>query len=129
MKSSLRVSGLSALTWHLFVQPEIALSYSRVLTWLPLYVFDATDRSSRLLLQEAAQSFASQRESDVAEIVLDYYFMRAENETMPHVLVKDRKTMTHTSPTFDNKTSNYAVALLAGTVKELEPTMRAQKRY
>ena len=55
----------------------------------------------------------------VPEIVLDYYFMGEESETAPHIVVKDRKSSAHFSTSLDSKTSQYAVAFVAGAIQEL----------
>ena len=53
------------------------------------------------------------------EIVLDYYFMGEESETAPHIVVKDRKSSAYFSTSLDSKTSQYAVAFVAGAIQEL----------
>ena len=55
----------------------------------------------------------------VPEIVLDYYFMGEESETAPHIVVKDRKSSAYFSSSLDSKTSQYAVAFVAGAIQEL----------
>ena len=55
----------------------------------------------------------------VPEIVLDYYFMGEESETATHIVVKDRKSSTYLSKSLDSKTSQYAVAFVAGAIQEL----------
>ena len=55
----------------------------------------------------------------VPEIVQDYYFMGEESETAPHIVVKDRKSSAYFSTSLDSKTSQYAVAFVAGAIQEL----------
>ena len=55
----------------------------------------------------------------VPEIVLDDYFMGEESETAPHIVVKDRKSNAYFSTSLDSKTSQYAVAFVAGVIQEL----------
>ena len=58
-------------------------------------------------------------DANVPEIVLDYYFMGEESETAPHIVVKDRKSSAYFSTSLDSKTSQYAVAFVAGAIQEL----------
>ena len=58
-------------------------------------------------------------DATVPEIVLDYYFMGEESETAPHIVVKDRKSSAYFSTSLDSKTSQYAVAFVAGAIQEL----------
>ena len=58
-------------------------------------------------------------DATVPEIVLDYYFMGEESETAPHIVVKDRKSNAYFSTSLDSKTSQYAVASVAGAIQEL----------
>ena len=58
-------------------------------------------------------------DATVPEIVLDYYFMGEESETAPHIVVKDRKSNAYFSTSLDFKTSQYAVAFVAGAIQEL----------
>ena len=58
-------------------------------------------------------------DATVPEIVLDYYFMGEESETAPHIVVKDRKSSAYFSTNLDSKTSQYAVAFVAGAIQEL----------
>ena len=58
-------------------------------------------------------------DATVPEIVLDYYFMGEESETAPHIVVKDRKSSAYFSTRLDSKTSQYAVAYVAGAIQEL----------
>ena len=55
----------------------------------------------------------------VPEIVLDYYFMGEESETAPHIVVNDRKSSAYYSTSLDSKTSQCAVAFVAGAIQEL----------
>ena len=55
----------------------------------------------------------------VPQIVLDYYFMGEESETAPHIVVKDRTSSAYFSTSLDSKTSQYAVAFVAGAIQEL----------
>ena len=57
-------------------------------------------------------------DATVSEIVLDYYFMGEEIETAPHIVVKDRKSNAYFSTSLDSKTSQYAVAFVAGAIQE-----------
>jgi hypothetical protein len=59
------------------------------------------------------------RHAEVAEIVMDYYFLGEENETVPHLVVKDRKSSAYFSTALDSKTSPYALAFLTGLIREL----------
>ena len=58
-------------------------------------------------------------DATVPEIVLDYFFMGEESETAPHIVVKDRKSNAYFSTSLDSKTSQYAVAFVAGAILEL----------
>ena len=58
-------------------------------------------------------------DATVPEIVLDYYFIGEESETAPHIVVKDRKSSAYFSTSLDSKTSQYAVAFVAGAIQEL----------
>ena len=58
-------------------------------------------------------------DATVPEIVLDYCFMGDESETAPHIVVKDRKSSAYFSTSMDSKTSQYAVAFVAGAIQEL----------
>ena len=58
-------------------------------------------------------------DATVPEIVLDYYFMGEESEAAPHIVVKDRKSSAYFSTSLDSKTSQYAVAFVAGAIQEL----------
>ena len=64
-------------------------------------------------------------DATVPEIVLDYYFMGEESETAPHIEVKDRKSSAYFSTSLDSKTSQYAVAFVAGAIQEA----RVQKDF
>ena len=58
-------------------------------------------------------------DATVPDIVLDYYFMGEESETAPHIVVKGRKSSAYFSTSLDSKTSQYAVAYVAGAIQEL----------
>ena len=58
-------------------------------------------------------------DATVPEIVLDYYFMGEESETAPHIVVKDSKSSAYFSTSLDSKTSQHAVAFVAGAIQEL----------
>ena len=58
-------------------------------------------------------------DATVPEIVLDYYFMGEESETAPHIVVKDRKSSAYFSTSLESKTSQYAVAFVAGAIQEM----------
>ena len=58
-------------------------------------------------------------DATVPEIVLDHYFMGEESETASHFVVKDRKSSAYFSTSLDSKTSQYAVAFVAGAIQEL----------
>ena len=45
--------------------------------------------------------------------------MGEESETAPHTVVKDRKSSAYFSTSLDSKTSQYAVAFVAGAIQEL----------
>ena len=51
--------------------------------------------------------------------MLDFYFMGEESETAPHIVVKDRKSNAYFSTSLDSKTSQYAVAFVAGAIQKL----------
>eukprot|EP00971_Amphidinium_carterae_P220004 4367367-Amphidinium_carterae.2 len=58
-------------------------------------------------------------DASVPEIVMDYYFLGEENETMPHIVMKDRKSDAYFSSCLDAKGSTYAVAYVTGALQWL----------
>ena len=46
------------------------------------------------------------------------YFMGEESETVPHIVVKDRNSSAYFSTSLDSKTSQCAVAFVAGAIQE-----------
>ena len=69
--------------------------------------------------QQHRQLMEDPVDAAVPEIVLDYYFMGDESETAPHIVVKDRKSSAYFSTSLDSKSSQYAVAFVAGAIQEL----------
>eukprot|EP00971_Amphidinium_carterae_P343376 6483103-Amphidinium_carterae.1 len=58
-------------------------------------------------------------DATVPELVMDYYFLGEENATVPHVVLKDRKSDAYFSTCLDVKGSTYAIAFIAGAVQWL----------
>eukprot|EP00971_Amphidinium_carterae_P002755 54423-Amphidinium_carterae.5 len=58
-------------------------------------------------------------DTSVPEIVLDYYFLGEENETMPHSVLKDRGSDAYFSSCLDAQGSTYAVAYVTGALQWL----------
>ena len=50
-------------------------------------------------------------------MVMDFNFLGYENETVPHIVLKDRKSEAYFSTSLDLKTSNYAVVFIAGSIR------------
>ena len=48
-----------------------------------------------------------------------FYFLGEENETVPHIVLKDRESEEYVSTSLDAKTSTYAIAFLAGAINEI----------
>ena len=69
--------------------------------------------------QQHRQVAEDPRQAEVAEVVMDCFFLGEEREVQPHIVVKDRKSEAYYARSLDSKTSTYAVAFVAGAIQEM----------
>ena len=75
--------------------------------------------AARGMGQQHRQLMEDPVDATVPEIVLDCYFMGDESETAPHIVVKDTKSSAYFTTSLDSKSSQYAVAFVAGAIQEV----------